>query len=64
MVDSHGQEVATISRDWTGLDPSSFPRPDDYIVRIEENLREPLRTVVVACALSLEIVIKPDSLGT
>ena len=64
MVDSHGQEVATISRDWTGLDPSSFPRPDDYIVRIEESLREPLRTVVVACALSLEIVVKPDSLGT
>ena len=63
VVDSHGQQVATITRDWAGLDVSSFPRPDDDVVRIEESVREPLRILVVACALSLEVVIKRDSLG-
>ena len=38
IVDSHGREVATITRDWTGLDPAGFQRPDDYVVRIAESV--------------------------
>jgi hypothetical protein len=60
IVDGHAREVATITRDWTGLDLSSFPRPDDYVVRITKPVHEPLRTLVVACAFSLEIAVKPD----
>jgi hypothetical protein len=63
VLDAHSREVATITRDWTGLDPARFPRPDDYVVRITDSVNEPLRTVVVACALSLEVVVRPDSLG-
>jgi hypothetical protein len=63
IVDSQARQVATITRDWTGLDPTRFARPDDYVVRIVDSVNEPLRTVVVACALSLEIAIRPDSLG-
>ena len=63
VVDSHARQVATITRDWSGLDLSRFTRPDDYVVRIDDSVHEPLRTLVVACALSLEIVVKPDSLG-
>jgi len=63
VVDSHGRQVATITRDWTGLDLSKFQRPDDYVVRINESVNEPLRTLVVACALSLEVVVKPYAGG-
>jgi hypothetical protein len=63
VVDGNAREVATITRDWTGLDLARFPRPDDYVVRITESLHEPLRTLVVACAVSLEVVVRPDSLG-
>jgi hypothetical protein len=63
IVDSHARQVATITRDWTGLDLSRFQRPDDYVVRITDSVHEPLRILVVACALSLEVVVKPDSLG-
>jgi Protein of unknown function (DUF2510)/Scramblase len=63
MVDAHARQVATITREWTGLDPATFPRPDDYVVRIDDSVNEPLRTLVVACALSLEVVVRPDSLG-
>jgi hypothetical protein len=63
VMDSHARHVATLTRDWTGLDLTRFPRPDDYVVRITDSVHEPLRTLVVACALSLEVVVKPDSLG-
>lgn len=63
IVDSHARQVATITRDWTGLDVSELQRPDDYVVRISESVNEPLRTLVVACALSLEVVVKPHAGG-
>ena len=63
IMDSHARQVATITRDWAGLDLAKFTRPDDYIVRIDASVHEPLRTLMMACALSLEIVVKPDSIG-
>ncbi len=63
VMDSHGRQVATITRDWAGLDLTKFSSPDDYVVRIKEAVHEPLRTLVVACALSLEIVVRADTRG-
>ena len=63
IIDSHAREVATITRDWAGLQLKNFSRPDDYVVRITETVHEPLRTLVVACALSLEVAVRPDSRG-
>ena len=39
----------------------SFSKPDDYVVRVARPLHEPLRTLVVACALSLELVVRPHA---
>jgi hypothetical protein len=63
VVDANARQVATITRDWTGLELSKFPRPDDFVVRVTDSVHEPLRTLAVACALSLEVVVRPDSLG-
>ena len=63
ILDSHARQVATITRDWTDLDVTKFSSPDNYVVRITDTVHEPLRTLVVACALSLEIAIRPDSRG-
>ncbi len=63
IMDSHARQVATITRDWKGLDLTNFSSPDDYVVRINDSVHEPLRTLVVACALSLEIVVRPDTRG-
>jgi Protein of unknown function (DUF2510) len=63
IFDNRSRTVATITRDWDGLDLASFPRPDDYVVRLAQPLHEPLRTLVVACALSLEIAVRPDPRG-
>jgi hypothetical protein len=63
IEDGQGQEVATISRDLAGLDRRVLDRPDDYVVRIRQPLHEPLRTLVVACALSLEVAVRPNTPG-
>jgi Protein of unknown function (DUF2510) len=63
IMDSHARQVATITRDWVGLDLTKFASPDDYVVRIRGTVHEPLRTLVVACALSLEIAVRPDTSG-
>ena len=63
VVDAHTREVASITRDFTGLDQAKATRPDDYVVRISEPVHEPLRTLVIACALSLEVAVRPDDRG-
>lgn len=63
IQDSRGHKVATITRDWDGLDRSLFPSTDDYVVRIKQPVPEPLRTLVIAAALSLEVALRPDTRG-
>jgi hypothetical protein len=63
IVDSHDRVVATINRDFTGLDRSRFSRPDGYVVRLTEAVHGPLRTLVIACALSLEVMVRPRDAG-
>lgn len=61
VVDSQGAQVATINRDFTGLDRTRFPNREDYVVRVTRPLHEPLRTLVMACALSLELIVRPQA---
>jgi hypothetical protein len=63
ILDNNARTVATITLDWEGLDFGSFPRTDDYVVRLQQPLHEPLRTLVVACAVSLEAAVRPDPRG-
>ena len=63
IEDTRGRKVATITRDWEGLDRSRFPSTDDYVVRIQQPVPEPLRTLVLAAALSLEVALRPDTRG-
>jgi len=61
--DSNDHLVATITRDFSDLDLSRIPRPDDYVLRINPPLLEPLRTLVVACALCFEVAVRPNEPG-
>ncbi len=61
--DSRGRRVATITRDWDGLDRSRFPTTDDYVVRITQPVPEPLRTLVVAATVALDVALRPDTRG-
>lgn len=61
--DTRGRRVATITRDWDGLDRSRFPSTDDYVVRISQPVPEPLRTLVVAASVALDVALRPDARG-
>ncbi|MGH3498161.1 MAG: phospholipid scramblase-related protein [Nocardioidaceae bacterium] len=61
--DGHGSEVARITKTWEGLAKTMFTTADNYVVHIHQSLSEPLRSLVVASALSVDTALKQDSRG-
>ena len=63
IQDATGTEVARIKKTWEGLARTMFTTADNYVVRIHRPLEEPLRSLVVASALSVDTALKQDSRG-
>jgi uncharacterized protein YxjI len=56
-------EVARITKTWEGLAKTMFTTADNYVVQIHRPLEEPLRTLVVAAAVSVDTALKQDQRG-
>jgi len=63
IQDDQGREVARITKTWEGLAKTMFTTADNYVVKIERVLEEPLRSLVVAAALSVDTALKQDKRG-
>jgi uncharacterized protein YxjI len=63
IQDSSGTEVARITKTFEGLAKTMFTTADNYVVQIHRPLEEPLRTLVIASALSVDTALKQDSRG-
>lgn len=63
IQDASGTEVARIKKTWEGLARTMFTTADNYVVRIHRPLEEPLRSLVVASALSVDTALKQDARG-
>ncbi len=63
IVDHSGAEVARITKTWEGLAKTMFTTADNYVLQIHRPLEEPLRSLVVASALSVDTALKQDSRG-
>lgn len=61
IVDVNGQEVARITKTWEGLVKAAFTTADNYVVQIHHELPEPLHTLVVASALTVDTALKQDA---
>ncbi|HLF40155.1 MAG TPA: phospholipid scramblase-related protein [Acidimicrobiia bacterium] len=61
--DGAGAEVARITKTWEGLAKTMFTTADNYVVQIHRPLEEPLRSLVVASAVSVDTALKQDSRG-
>jgi len=61
--DAAGQEVARITKTWEGFAKAMFTTADNYVVSIHRPLEEPLRSLVVASALSVDTALKQDNQG-
>jgi uncharacterized protein YxjI len=63
VQDASGTEVARITKTWEGMAKTMFTTADNYVVQIHRPLEEPLRSLVVASALSVDTALKQDSRG-
>jgi uncharacterized protein YxjI len=63
IQDANGAEVARITKTWEGLAKTMFTTADNYVVQISPTLQDPLRSLVVASALSIDTALKQDKRG-
>lgn len=56
-------EVARITKTWEGLAKTMFTTADNYVVQIHRPLEDPLRSLVVASAVSVDTALKQDKRG-
>ncbi|MFI9389383.1 LURP-one-related/scramblase family protein [Streptomyces bauhiniae] len=63
IVDHEGTEIARITKTWEGLAKTLFTTADNYVLQIHRPLPEPLRSLVVATALTVDTALKQDSRG-
>ncbi len=56
-------EVARITKTWEGFAKAMFTTADNYVVTIHRPLEDPLRSMVVAAALSIDTALKQDNRG-
>lgn len=63
IKDHAGNEVARITKTWEGLATTLFTAADSFVVQIHRPLDEPLRSLVVASALCVDVALKQDDRG-
>lgn len=63
IEDAGGNEIARITKTWEGLAKTMFTTADNYVVQIHRKPEQPLHSLVVASALSVDTALKQDSRG-
>ncbi|WP_031094690.1 phospholipid scramblase-related protein [Streptomyces sp. NRRL S-15] len=63
IVDHSGAEIARITKTWEGLAKTMFTTADNYVLQIHFQLPEPLLSLVVATALTVDTALKQDARG-
>ncbi|MBN0048683.1 DUF2510 domain-containing protein [Streptomyces actuosus] len=63
IVDHAGNEVARITKTWEGLAKTMFTTADNYVLQLHYQLPEPLLSLVVATALTVDTALKQDARG-
>lgn len=63
IEDMAGNEIARITKTWEGLAKTMFTTADNYVLQIHARPAEPLNSLVVASALSIDTALKQDDRG-
>ena len=63
VEDHTGQEIARITKTFEGIAKTLFTTADNYVVQIHGLIPQPLNSLVVAAALSVDTALKQDSRG-
>jgi hypothetical protein len=57
LLDHADAEVGRISKTWQGLAKAAFTTADNYVVQLHRPLQDPLISMVVASALTVDTVL-------
>jgi uncharacterized protein YxjI len=63
ILDAAGTEVARITKTWEGLARTLFTTADNYVVHVHFRLPDPLASLVLASALTVDTALKQDDRG-
>jgi uncharacterized protein YxjI len=63
ISDAAGTEVARITKTWEGLARTLFTTADNYVVHVHFRLPDPLASLVIASALTVDTALKQDDRG-
>ncbi len=63
IEDAAGQEIARVTKTFEGVAKTLFTTADNYVLQISQRSPEPLNSLVVASALSIDPALKQDSRG-
>ncbi|MEO6571468.1 MAG: phospholipid scramblase-related protein [Ilumatobacteraceae bacterium] len=63
IEDADGNEIARITKTFEGIAKTMFTTADNYVLQITRRAAEPLNSLVVASALSIDTALKQDSRG-
>ena len=63
IIDAAGTEIARITKKWEGLARTLFTTADRYVVLVHFRLPEPLASMVIASALTVDTALKQDDRG-
>ncbi|MFK0249094.1 phospholipid scramblase-related protein [Amycolatopsis azurea] len=63
IKDHDDVEIARITKTWGGFVKAAFTTADNYVVEIHRPLRDPLASMVVASALTIDTALKQDDKG-
>lgn len=61
--DANDVEIARITKTWEGLLKTMFTTADNYVVQIHGSIPQPLLSLVVASALTVDTALKQDARG-
>jgi uncharacterized protein YxjI len=63
IEDADDREVARITKTFEGIMRTAFTTADNYVVQIHERMPEPLNSLIIASALSVDTALKQDDRG-
>lgn len=61
IKDTSGTEVGRITKTWAGYAKERFTKADNYVMVMHRPLEDPLRSLVIAAALALDVALKQGS---
>jgi len=63
VTDHTGGEIARITKTWEGFAKTMFTTADNYVVQIHRPLPDPLASMVIGSALTVDTALKQDERG-